>query len=134
MLVAGVFFREQSERMYPPIPAPTGGAFTDETEMADADKKTFPYIANKNWWELRRRWLGSPPSGPVTVTYLESALGLNQGVAQYLQGQLQLVGLIDDADKMTDLAHEWRHDDDYAAACAKMVKALYPVELLDAVP
>jgi hypothetical protein len=48
--------------------------------------------------------------------------------------QLRVVGLIDETGKPTPLANEWRDDETYAAACEKILKAVYPRELMDALP
>jgi hypothetical protein len=48
--------------------------------------------------------------------------------------QLKAVGLIDEAGRPTDVAHEWRDDQTYAQVARAMLAKLYPQGLLDAFP
>ncbi len=47
---------------------------------------------------------------------------------------LRQLGLLDEANKPTDLASRWRHDDDYASVCNEIRTKTYPNELLEAFP
>ena len=47
---------------------------------------------------------------------------------------LKRMGIIDDDNKPTALANEWRLDDSYKNACTKIIEKIYPRELLDLFP
>lgn len=47
---------------------------------------------------------------------------------------LRRVGLIDDDNKPTSLANEWRIDEKYKAVCDIIIKSVYPTELLELFP
>jgi uncharacterized protein DUF5343 len=98
-----------------------------------ADRKSYPSIPMKTWWDLRRRFRTSPP-GKVDADYLQSVLGVQEGQAKNLVSPLTSVGLIDDAGKLTDLAIDWRDDATYAQACQKILEDVYPQALRDAFP
>ena len=101
--------------------------------MAEAQRKTFPRISPKNWWDIRRRFKASWPQR-VTPGYLASVLDVGEKSAQNIIGPFRSIGLIDDDGKPTALANDWRSDDHYAEACRVIRTAAYPSELLDAFP
>jgi hypothetical protein len=47
---------------------------------------------------------------------------------------LRELGLIDEANKPTELAKRWRHDDDYPSVCQEIRQRIYPSELIDSFP
>jgi hypothetical protein len=100
--------------------------------MAD-EQSNFPTMPARHWWTLRDRLKRSVPP-VVTPQYLESALDITERSAKDLIPQLKLLGLMDDENKPTSRAEDWRHDDTYAQACAEIRDALYPEELQHAVP
>jgi hypothetical protein len=101
--------------------------------MATDEKRTFPTLPGSVWWSLRRKFRQSVPA-KVTTSYLQTALGIGEKSAINALPQLRSVGLVDQDGKPTQLAHQWRTDEEYAAACEAMLSALYPQELIDAVP
>ena len=98
-----------------------------------ADRVTYPSLPVRTWWDLRNRFQQSPPS-KVDSDYLQSVLGVQEGHASNLMGPLTALGLIDEAGKPTDVAEDWRHDETYAQACKKIVEAVYPTALREALP
>lgn len=98
--------------------------------MAEEKKKSFPKIPRANWFSLRERFRQRPPS-EITVSYLASALSINEPSAANLLAPLKALGLVGSNNKLTDLAFEWRDDATYPAACEKMLEATYPAELRD---
>jgi len=96
-------------------------------------RKTYPRIPAKNWWDLRRKFVQSPPQ-QVTADYLQSVLNVEVGAAKNLLSPLKVIGLIDENGKTTDLANDWRSDDHYPDACKTLVDEIYPSELRDALP
>ena len=91
----------------------------------------YPKIPESNWWKLRDQFRKTLPSA-VTTAYLRSLLGLNtEGAAQNLVGPLRQVGLIDDSQKPTPRANDWRNDAKYPEVCHAIVAEVYPQELRD---
>lgn len=96
--------------------------------MTEEKKRSFPKVPRANWFSLRDRFRQRPPS-EITVSYLASALSINESSAANLIPPLKALGLVGSDNKLTDLAFEWRDDKTYAAACEKMLEATYPAEL-----
>lgn len=99
-----------------------------------ADRKSYPSIPERNWWELRRRFLSRPPKGEVTAAYLSDVLGIQEKAAANLLPSLRVVGLIDDAGKPTPRASKWRDDEQYTEVTREIIAEVYPQGLLDAAP
>ena len=110
-----------------------GGKVANMPESKDQDELAFPRIPAKNWWELRKKALNSPPSS-ISKEYLSSVLGLGEGAASNLLPSLRLLGLIDDKGNTVDALHEWRHDQTYPTFCESAIRRIYPQELLSAAP
>lgn len=87
----------------------------------------------RQWWAIRDRFKRSMPS-QITPSFLESALGVNEGTARDLINQMRYLKLLDAEGKPTAIAEDWRHDDTYASACASILKAVYPEELQHVAP
>ena len=100
---------------------------------SDIERRSYPKIPARNWFDLRRRIKQALPSA-ITVDYLQSVLGLEARSARNLLPPLRAIELIDENDRLTDLAHAWRSDPDYAEACADMLGRIYPTDLLAAFP
>lgn len=100
---------------------------------AEATRTSYPRIPASNWWELRRRFRQSPPK-EVSLSYLQTVLGIGEGAAKNLLPSLKATGLVDDAGKLTERAMRWREDDQYAAVCAEIRDQVYPDGLRDALP
>ncbi len=102
--------------------------------MAEQNRRQpYPYVPERNWWDLRKRFKQSPPS-QVTASYLQSVLNLKEPSAKQLLAPLRLIGLIDENGRPTELAHDWRSDEHYSAVCQRIVDLSYPQELRDAFP
>ena len=102
--------------------------------MAKQEEKSFPLFPVKHWWNLRKKFKQSIP-GTVTPNYLASVLGMRENSARdnvYLY--LKLMKIIDKDGKPTPRATKWRDDHEYPKVCERIVKELYPQELIDAVP
>lgn len=56
-----------------------------------------------------------------------------QPARQYIS-YLRQLGLIDSQNKPTQLAEDWRHDENYADVCRRILEATYPRELIDIAP
>ena len=94
-------------------------------------KKSYPRFPESNWWQLRDQFGKTIPT-VINVVYLKSLLRLTSDqAARNLISPLKRLGLIDDDNKPTDLANEWRNDDTYAEACQKMLENAYPQALLE---
>ncbi len=101
--------------------------------MVDTERRSYPKVPARNWYDLRRRMKQALPPA-ITIDYLQSVLGLEAPSARNLIAPLRALGLIDDDGRLTDLAHEWRTDEGYADACGKILGAVYPQDLLAAFP
>ena len=87
-----------------------------------------------HWWGLRKRFKQSIP-GTVTASYLAAALNMKEQSARAnILPYLQQLGIIDDDGKTLDRARQWRDDSQYGSVCKQMREAVYPNDLLDAVP
>lgn len=96
---------------------------------------SYPMISEKNWWTIRNKFKASLPS-TVTTNYIKTLLSLssNASATSNVISPLKRLGLIDDDGKPTPLANDWRLEDKYADACERMIKHVYPRELLDLFP
>lgn len=97
--------------------------------MAD----TLPIITGAAWSRLREQFRKTLPQA-VTPSYLSATLTFKESSAAALIGNLRSLGLIDEKGKPTDLARDWRMDDQYAEACGRILEAVYPQELRDVAP
>ncbi|MDX2137028.1 MAG: DUF5343 domain-containing protein [Chloroflexota bacterium] len=96
--------------------------------MADSNK-SYPAIAPKNWFALRREFLRTVPNR-VTLSYVASVLNIKEDSARAnVVGPMRIVGLIDDSGKPTDLAYRWRDDTQYASVCQEILDQIYDDEL-----
>lgn len=96
-----------------------------------AEKQSYPRIPASNWWTLRSQFQKTLPA-VMTVSYLKSLLSLTtEKAASNLIPPLKQLGLIDDDCKPTQRAIDWRSDAKYEETCKKMIKEVYPQELLD---
>ena len=75
---------------------------------------SFPTISEKNWWTIRERFKSSLPS-VVSTTYIKSLLSManDNSANSNVISPLKRIGLIDDENKPTALANDWRIDDKY---------------------
>ena len=99
--------------------------------MANESKRFFPKISIVSWWKLRERFIQRAPS-ELTLSYVVNALGMSEASARAnVVSPFKNIGLVDAEGKPTDLAYEWRDDSKYPEVCQKLIKRLYPQELLD---
>lgn len=101
--------------------------------MAD-QKDDYPKMPTKQWWVLRNRFRQSIP-GTVTTSYLATVLDMEEISAEKnVLPALKRIGLIDQDGKPQEIAKRWRDDEEYPQVCEEIKVAVYPPELLDAVP
>lgn len=95
-------------------------------------EQTYPSISEKNWWTIRDKFKSSLPA-TVSATYIKTLLTLSSedSAKSNVIVPLKRLGLIDENNKPTDLAIDWRLDDKYKTACEVMIKNVYPQEFLD---
>ncbi len=103
--------------------------------MTEQKNNSYPTISEKNWWTIREKFKASIPS-VVSPTYIKSLLSManDNSANSNVINPLRRVGLIDDDNKPTSLANEWRIDDKYKAVCDTIIQSVYPTELLDLFP
>lgn len=87
-----------------------------------------------HWWALREKFKQSIP-GTVSLTYIASALGMQEGSARSnVFPYLRQLGLIDADGRTQELARAWRDDTQYSEVCRKMREQVYPEELRSVAP
>ena len=103
--------------------------------MADQINIGYPAISEKAWWIIRDKFKASLPSS-FSPTYVKSLLSMasDNSANSNVITPMKRLGLIDEENKPTALANQWRIDDTYGKACETMLKAVYPIELLDLFP
>ena len=103
--------------------------------MADQINMGYPTISEKAWWIIRDKFKVSLPSS-FSPTYVKSLLSMSSDSSanSNIITPMRRLGLIDEENKPTALANQWRIDDTYGKACETMIKTVYPVELLDLFP
>jgi len=95
---------------------------------------SFPKISRNTWSKLRAKFKKSIPTA-VTPAFVNSVVPMaDASAASNVINPLQMLGLIDDQRKPTDLASQWRHDDEYPAVCKTIRERIYPQDLLDTYP
>lgn len=102
--------------------------------MADTTS-SYPMISEKNWWTIRDKFKASLPSA-ATANYIKTLLTLSSenSANNNVILPMKRLGLLDEDNKPTSLANDWRLDTKYKSACDTMIKNVYPTELLDLFP
>lgn len=99
--------------------------------MAVEKKSNYQAIPNSAWFSLRDKFKQKVPN-EVNASYLASALGITEASASgNILPALKTFGILDDNNKPTDFAYEWRDDDKYVEACSKILERAYPQEIRD---
>lgn len=96
---------------------------------------SYPMISEKNWWTIRDKFKSTVPS-VVSPNYVKTLLTMSSdnSANSNVISPLKRLGLIDDENKPTALAYDWRLDNKYADICKTLVSNVYPTELLDLFP
>lgn len=103
--------------------------------MAEQNNMGYPAISEKAWWIIRDKFKASLPT-TFSPTYVKSLLSLanDNSANSNIITPMRRLGLIDDDNKPTTLANDWRIDEKYGQVCETMLKAVYPAELLELFP
>lgn len=103
--------------------------------MAEQNNNGYPMISEKNWWTIRDKFKATVPS-VVTANYVKTLLtmGSDNSANSNVIIPMKRIGLLDDDNKPTALAYDWRLDNKYKSACDVIIKSVYPTELLDLFP
>ena len=103
--------------------------------MTELNNIGYPTISEKAWWTIREKFKASIPS-VVSPTYVKSLLSLanDNSANSNVITPMKRLGLIDEENKPTSLANNWRIDEKYTEACKTMLNSVYPSELLDLFP
>lgn len=103
--------------------------------MAEQNNIGYPTISEKAWWIIREKFKASIPS-TVSSTYIKSLLSMasDNSANSNIITPMKRLGLIDEDNKPTALANDWRIDEKYSKSCETMLKTVYPAELLDLFP
>jgi len=97
-----------------------------------AEQTSYPMFSEKSWWIVRDKFKASIPAS-VTTNYVKTLLTLGSDASANNNVILPMkrLGLIDEENKPTALANDWRLDDKYQTVCKTIVKNIYPTELLE---
>lgn len=100
-----------------------------------AEQVTYPSLSEKNWWTIRGKFKTSLPA-TVSANYIKTLLTLSSedSAKSNVIIPMKRLGLIDENNKPTQLANDWRLDDKYKATCEIIIESVYPQELLDLFP
>jgi len=103
--------------------------------MAEQNNNSYPMIPEKNWWAIRNKFKASVPT-TVTPSYITALLSLGSDASanSNVIYPMKRMGLLDDENKPTALANDWRLDDKYGEACSVIIRNVYPTELLELFP
>ncbi|MCT1618036.1 DUF5343 domain-containing protein [Janibacter hoylei] len=96
--------------------------------MADQPeaKAKYPYMTAGQWYGVRAKLRQSLPA-VVDVDWVMAALGTSEKGAQNILPQLKAVGVLHaDGKPNTEIVHDLRDDDEYAAACVRVLERVYP--------
>ncbi len=99
------------------------------------ENNSYPMISEKNWWIIRDKFKSALPS-ICSPTYIKSLLTMSSenSANSNVIVPMKCMGLINEDNKPTDLANNWRLDNTYKEACNTIVNNIYPKELLDLCP
>lgn len=100
-----------------------------------ADSNSYPMISEKNWWTIREKFKASLPA-IATPNYVKTLLTLSSDSSanSNVITPMRRIGLLDEENKPTTLANDWRLDNKYKEVCSSIIKNVYPTELLDLFP
>jgi len=100
-----------------------------------ADQSTYPTISEKNWWTIRDKFKSSLPA-TISPNFIKTLLTLSSESSAINNVLLPMkrLGLIDETNKPTQLANDWRLDEKYKVTCQAMISSIYSQELLDLFP
>ena len=97
------------------------------------EQPVFPMIPVKHWWAIRKRLQQSMP-GALTPSFLASVLRMKEVSARTnVIPSLMACGLLDEDNKLTARANQWRDDKMYSKVCEEIRTDVYPQELRDAI-
>jgi hypothetical protein len=94
---------------------------------------SFPQLPSKVWWRLRDQFKKTVPN-TLTDTYLASILEVEPRAASTYLRDLRIIGLVDENNKVLDIAYAWRDDEKYAETCQALMREIYPSELIEIAP
>ena len=80
--------------------------------MAEQNNIGYPTISEKAWWIIREKFKASIPS-TVSSTYVKSLLSMasDNSANSNIITPMKRLGLIDEDNKPTALANDWRIDE-----------------------
>lgn len=96
------------------------------------EKTTYPQIPSTVWWGVRKILI-TKPNVQLTEKTLAFQLGVQEAAAKAYLKELQKVGILNEENKPTELANEWRLDSSYPKAIPKILKMAYPLDLLNSI-
>ena len=91
-----------------------------------ADSNSYPMISEKNWWTIREKFKASLPA-IATPNYVKTLLTLSSDSSanSNVITPMRRIGLLDEENKPTALANDWRLDNKYKEVCSSIIKNVY---------
>lgn len=92
-----------------------------------ADSNSYPMISEKNWWTIREKFKASLPA-IATPNYVKTLLTLSSDSSanSNVITPMRRIGLLDEENKPTALANDWRLDNKYKEVCSSIIKMSTP--------
>lgn len=86
-----------------------------------ADSNSYPMISEKNWWTIREKFKASLPA-IATPNYVKTLLTLSSDSSanSNVITPMRRIGLLDEENKPTALANDWRLDNKYKEVCSSI--------------
>jgi len=98
-----------------------------------ADKTRYPQIPSTVWWGLRSI-LQRTPRATIDEGILGAQIGVQSAAAKQYISELRAIGILTEDGKATSLANKWRLDETYQEAAQEIIRASYPVGLVEWAP
>lgn len=94
-----------------------------------AENNNYPQLPKAAYWSLRK-FLNKRPSTALDGQIVASEINVQVTAARQYIVEMSRLGILDEDGKLTELGHEWRHDDTYRAATNKILDNCYSAGLV----
>lgn len=98
-----------------------------------AENASYPQIPATVWWGVRAI-LNKTPRATINEDLLGVELSVQPAAARQYVSELRRVGILNDENRATDLAHKWRISDTYSEAVADILASCYDDSLRSVAP
>jgi len=101
--------------------------------MEEQKKSTFPMLPAIHWWSLRNKFQKGVPKTLTDISLSNVLKTKPDSVRVNVLPYLKAVGFIDEKGNVLGAASEWIDDAKYGEVCARIVSAIYPKDLINAI-